>query len=127
MCRFITLCTSCILGLSIVLLAASIVAAWINRSDPDAAFLLGVKPIYVSSDAMEPAIRQNSIVFARKAELDAIKEGDIVLRTYRDNIVIRRVVGITSGGDYVTKADNRFFKEATALDEGSFIAIISQR
>ena len=122
--RLISLCTTCILGLSILLLAACITITLKNRSDPDAANLLGIKPIYVSSDAMEPAIRQSSIVFSRKAMLDEMNEGDIVLRIYNDRMVIRRIVKKTSGGDILTKADNRLFEDSTALDDSNFIAVI---
>ena len=123
-CRFISLFTTCVLGLSILLLAACIIITLANRGNPGASHLLGIKPIYVSSDAMEPAIGKNSIVFSRKASLADINVGDIVLRRYNDSVVMRRVVRITSGGDLLTKADNRFFEDSTALDSSNFIAVI---
>ena len=120
--RLIQHCTTCILGLSILLLAACIVITLAKREEPDTANLLGVKPVYVSSDAMEPAIRQNSIVFFRKTTLEELNVGDIVLRTYHDRLVVRRIVKKTLGGDLITGADNRFFEDATALDDSNFIA-----
>ena len=122
--RFIDVATTCVLGLSLLLLMACVVVTLVSRDNPDGTYLLGIKPIYVSTTAMEPAIQQNSIVFFRKIALDEINEGDIVLRTYNDSTVIRRVVKKTSGGECITKADNRFFEDATTLDSSNFIAIL---
>ena len=126
-CRVIRLFTTCIFGLSILLLAACIIMVLVNRGSSRDSYLLGLKPVYVSSDAMEPAIRKNSVIFSRKTELSEINVGDIVLRTYNDSVVIRRVVRKTSGGDLLTKADNRFFEDAAALDDSNFIAVILSR
>jgi Peptidase S24-like. len=122
--RRINLCTTCIFGFSILLLAACIIIAIANRGDPSAAHLFGVKPIYVSSNAMEPTIGQNSIVLSRKAALDELAVGDIVMRLDNDRLVIRRIVKITVGGDLITRADNRFFEDATALDDSNFVSVI---
>ena len=126
-CRFVSLFTTCIFGLSILLLAVCIITVLVNRGSPRDSYLLGLKPIYVSSDAMEPAIKKNSVVFFRKTVLGEIKVGDIVLMTYNDSVVIRRVVRKTSEGNLITKPDNRFFEDAMLLDGDNFIAIIHAR
>jgi len=120
--QLISLVTTCFMGLSILLLTASIVCALDNHSNPDEAFLLGMKPIYVSSNAMEPAIGQHSMVFTYQTALEDICLGDIVLRTVDDSIVLRRVVKTNAEGNLITLADNRPFEDATALDESTYIA-----
>ena len=125
--RFLDLFTTCTFGLSILLLAACFIIAVAGRDDPNGACLLGIKPVYVSTNAMEPSIRQNSIVFFRKAKLCEVKEGDVILRTDDDCTVIRRVIGKTSEGGLITKADNRFFEDSTPLEGNLFIAILLSR
>ena len=122
--RLISLFTTFILGLSILLLAACVIAAAMGGDNPYNAHLFGIKPVYVSTSAMEPAIKENSIVLSRKTGFGDISEGDIVLRIYNGGTVIRRVVRKTPKGSLITKADNRFFEDATPLDEGNFIAVI---
>jgi len=122
--------TTCILGLSILILATGIViiiSVSIGDNPQSETHFLGIKPIGVTTTAMEPAIKQNSIVFFKKIapdKLDKINVGDIVLRTYNDYLVIRRVVRKTSDGELITKADNRLFEDATSLSESAFTAII---
>ena len=122
--RVVNLCTTVILGLSILLLAACVVTAFAGRSSPNNAYLFGVKPMYVSTDAMEPEIRLHSLVLFRKAGMDEINVGDVVLRTYNERIVIRRVFRKTPEGALITKADNRFFEDSTALSGSTLIAVI---
>ena len=114
--------TTLVLGLCILLLATSIFIALTNHNNPNAAFLFGMKPMYTTSDAMEPAIGQNSIVIAHQTAYSDIQVGDIVLRTLDDRMVFRRVVKTNAEGSLITLADNRPFEDATALDESTYIA-----
>ena len=124
--------TTGIFGLSILILAASIVIIISGSSSSgdnpqNETHFLGIKPIGVTTTAMEPAIKQNSIVFFKKIapdKLDKINVGDIVLRTYNDYLVIRRVVRKTSDGELITKADNRLYEDSAPLSESSFTAVI---
>ena len=121
--RRVDLFTTCFLGLSALLLAVCILAAFVGRDSPDDTFLLGVKPVFVSTTAMEPTIKQHSIVFFRKTTLDTIGVGDVVLRKSGDNLVIRRVVRVDADGQLVTKPDNRSFEDSTTLNADNFIAL----
>ena len=125
--RVFSLATTCLLGLSILLLATSIITVFIHWENPQAAYLCGFKPIYITSDTMAPAIIPSSIVVAQQIALTDIQVGDIILRNYNDQMVIRRVTRITTTGELVTEADNRAFEDATTLDTSNYIAKILWR
>ena len=97
---------------------------FIYQENPQAAYLGGFKPILISSDTMAPTITPRSIVIAKQIALEEVQIGDIVLRTYNGQTVIRRVTRITATGELVTEADNRSFEDAIPLDNSNFLAKI---
>lgn len=65
----------------------------------------GIKPVIVLSGSMEPCIKVNSIVLARKT--DKIRQGDILMfNQNNDSFIIHRYYGDNADGTIVTKGDN---------------------
>ena len=110
--------------LSIILLLSCVLIALQNKENICEGYLLGVKPYYVTSNSMHPAIEKSSIVIAYKAPLSKINVGDIILVKEDNKYVVRRVTQKLTQDCFITKADNRPFADTFTLNSENYQAKI---
>ena len=55
---------------------------------------------------MEPTIRINDVVIAKKVEKQDIKTGDVITFLQKGEVITHRITQIDENGDYTTKGDN---------------------
>ncbi len=66
----------------------------------------GVRPSFIPSHSMEPAVSAGSVVITKDVNAKDVKVGDVVMYELNGANVLHRVVEITSRGMYSTKGDN---------------------
>ena len=59
--KILSIITNVILIAALTLLAFAGYSAFVNRNDPNNAYVLGIKPIYIKTGSMEPALLTDSI------------------------------------------------------------------
>lgn len=99
---------------ALLLFVLAIVTVFNHKDNPNEAFLLGYKPVYVMTGSMEPTLRVNGVVIIKKAEYDEINIDDIVMYEIDDKMITHRVVEITDDG-IRTKGDNNNVQDAYLL------------
>ena len=85
-----------------------------HQDDPNNAFLLGYKPVYVMTGSMEPTLRVNGIAIVKQAEYDEIELEDIIMYEIDDKMITHRVIEISDEG-IRTKGDNNNVQDAYYL------------
>lgn len=115
-----------IMVLSIILFAIALYSGYINQDNPDEAFLLGYKPVYVMTGSMEPTLKVNGVVIIKQIDYDDVQVDDIIMYEIDDKMITHRVVEITDEG-IRTKGDNNNVKDAYLLQpeniKGKAVAI----
>lgn len=78
-------------------------------------YLLGLKPILIGSDQMEPSLKKNSIAIAKKTK--NIKKGDIVVYINQEKINTHILEDIKEDGTTVTRSEKIKDPYKMKLDE----------
>lgn len=103
--QILTIITNVVLIAALTLLAFAGYTAFVNRNDPNNAYVLGIKPIYIKTGSMEPTLLTDSIVVVKKCTISDVKKDDIVVFRKEDKLIVHRVMDKEDG--YVkTKGDN---------------------
>lgn len=103
--KILTIITNVILIAALTLLAFAGYTAFVNRNDPNNAYVLGIKPIYIKTGSMEPALLTDSIAIVKKCDISDVQKDDIIVFRKEDKLIVHRVMDKEDG--YVkTKGDN---------------------
>lgn len=103
-----------IMVIAILLFVLAILTIYNHKDNPNEAFLLGYKPVYVMTGSMEPTLKVNGIVIIKEAEYDEINIDDIIMYEIDDKMITHRVVDISDEG-IRTKGDNNNVQDAYLL------------
>lgn len=103
--KILSIITNVILIAALTLLAFAGYSAFVNRNDPNNAYVLGIKPIYIKTGSMEPALLTDSIAIVKKCDISDVQKDDIIVFRKEDKLIVHRVMDKEDG--YVkTKGDN---------------------
>lgn len=103
--KILSIITNVILIAALTLLAFVGYSAFVNRNDPNNAYVLGIKPIYIKTGSMEPALLTDSIAIVKKCDISDVQKDDIIVFQKEDKLIVHRVMDKEDG--YVkTKGDN---------------------
>ena len=103
--KILSIITNVILIAALTLLAFAGYSAFVNRNDPNNAYVLGIKPIYIKTGSMEPALLTDSIAIVKKCDISDVQKDDIIGFRKEDKLIVHRVMDKEDG--YVkTKGDN---------------------
>ena len=103
--KILSIITNVILIAALTLLAFAGYSAFVNRNDPNNAYVLGIKPIYIKTGSMEPALLTDSIAIVKKCDISDVQKDDIIVFQKEDKLIVHRVMDKEDG--YVkTKGDN---------------------
>lgn len=119
--------------LAILIFILALYTMYKHQDDPNNAFLLGYKPVYVMTGSMEPTLKVNGIVIIKEASYDEIvkdyKEAidgyvesenhkndkrPIIMYEIDNKMITHRVVDVTDEG-IRTKGDNNNVQDAYYL------------
>lgn len=103
-----------IMVLSILIFALALYSGYVHRDNPNEAFLLGYKPVYVMTGSMEPTLKVNGLVIIKQIEYDDVQVDDIIMYEIDEKMITHRVIEITDEG-IRTKGDNNNVKDAYIL------------
>ena len=103
-----------IMGMSIIIFAIALYSGYVHKDNPNEAFLLGYKPVYVMTGSMEPTLKVNGLVIIKQIDYDDVKVDDIIMYEIDDKMITHRVVEITDEG-IRTKGDNNNVQDAYLL------------
>lgn len=115
-----------VLVVSIGLFAIALVKYLKNNGEVDKEFLFGVKPLYVTTDTMEPYIREKSLLFAKKYSFDEVKNGDVILYYHDEKLFTHRVIEVLDDG-LRTQGDNSDQMDAYTVTPSEVIGIVALR
>lgn len=105
-----------ILALSLVVLGFAIVISFKFKENPEDAYLMGYKPVYILTGSMEPTLREKGICIVKQATYDNVDIGDIIMYTIDDKTITHRIVEKTNEG-IRTKGDNNDVNDAYLLQD----------
>lgn len=92
--------------------------------------LFTYQALTIGSSSMSPKIQKGDIVILRKvkkAEINTIKKGDVLVHNHDNKIIVHRVVeilNINGKFNYITKGDNNDTKDAWVIKENEVIGIV---
>ena len=115
-----------VLVVSICLFAIALVKYLKNNGEVDKEFLFGVKPLYVTTDTMEPYIKEKSLLFAKKYSFDEVKNGDVILYYHDEKLFTHRVIEVLDDG-LRTQGDNSDQMDAYTVTPSEVIGIVALR
>lgn len=103
--KILTIITNVVLIAALTLLAFAGYTAFVNRNDPNNAYVLGIKPIYIKTGSMEPTLLTDSVAIVKKCDISDVQKNDIIVFRKEDKLIVHRVMDKEDG--YVkTKGDN---------------------
>lgn len=95
---------SVILIYNLILLFFSSMNKWQDFS------ILGYKAYIITTDSMEPSVKQGDAILTKKPKVKELKEGDIITFDRNNEVITHRILRVDKGNDdtyhYVTKGDN---------------------
>ncbi len=112
-----------ILALSVCLFAISLFTYIKNKGEVDREFLLGIKPIHVMTDSMDPYIKKESLVFAKKYTFEDTHKGDVILYYHDEKLFTHRVIDVLDDG-LRTQGDNSDQMDAYTVKPSEVIGIV---
>lgn len=104
------------LALAIFLVLACGYVVVTNQEDPTEGYLFGFKPVYVITGSMEPTIKTDAVIIAKKIDYEDVKVDDIIVYKIEDKMITHRVIEKTDDG-IRTKGDNNNVQDAYTLKE----------
>lgn len=105
-----------ILALALVLLGFAIVISFKFKENPEDAYLLGYKPIYILTGSMEPTLKEKGVCIVKQSTYDDVDVGDIIMYTIDEKTITHRIVEKTNEG-IRTKGDNNDVNDAYLLQD----------
>lgn len=121
----------CIIFIPVILINVTLIVKTYTNPDhlPD---IFGVKPVIVLSGSMSPVFEAESLIFVKKTDASALKEGDIICYMTDGTAITHRIDEVkTENGQtsYITKGDANNTTDATAVTpdqvEGIYIGKIN--
>lgn len=124
----VTILISIILWAVILLAALFAFTTLATKDDTNVANLAGFTPMIVETDSMAPTFRAGDLIFIRKTDVTALKEGDIItfhtiinneyaLNTHR----IDSIANLEGNRSYTTKGDNNEIADAHVISDGDIV------
>lgn len=124
----VTILISIILWAVILLAALFAFTTLATKDDTNVANLAGFTPMIVETDSMAPTFRAGDLIFIRKTDVTALKEGDIItfhtiinneyaLNTHR----IDSIANLEGNRSYTTKGDNNEIADTHVISDGDIV------
>lgn len=110
---------------SLLLLVFSVYTAYSFKENPENAYLMGYKPVFILTGSMEPTLRTNGVAIVHKATYDEVEVGDIIMYEIEDKMITHRIVEKSEEG-IITKGDNNNSRDSYLLtDENVKAKVVS--
>ena len=100
-----------VVALAFLFLGMSIIIGVKFKENPEDAYLLGYKPVYILTGSMEPTLREKGVCIVKKISYDDVKVGDMIMFTIDEKTITHRVISKTEEG-IRTKGDNNDVDDA---------------
>lgn len=124
----VTILISIILWAVILLAALFAFTTLATKDDTNVSNLAGFTPMIVETDSMAPTFRAGDLIFIRKTDVAALKEGDIItfhtiinneyaLNTHR----IDSIANLEGNRSYTTKGDNNEIADTHVISDGDIV------
>ena len=124
----ITILISIVLWAVILLAALFAFTTLATRDNTNISSLAGYTPMIVQSDSMAPTFYAGDLIFIKKCDTSALKEGDIItFHTIIENeyaLNTHRIESITEENgirSYVTKGDNNEISDMHVISDGDIV------
>ena len=124
----ITILISIVLWAVILLAALFAFTTLATRDTTNVSSLAGYTPMIVQSDSMAPTFYAGDLIFIKKCDTSALKEGDIItFHTIIENeyaLNTHRIESITEENgirSYVTKGDNNEISDMHVISDGDIV------
>ena len=124
----ITILISIVLWAVILLAALFAFTTLATRDTTNVSSLAGYTPMIVQSDSMAPTFYAGDLIFIKKCDTSALKEGDIItFHTIIENeyaLNTHRIESITEENgirSYVTKGDNNEMSDMHVISDGDIV------
>ena len=124
----ITILISIVLWAVILLAALFAFTTLATRDNTNVSSLAGYTPMIVQSDSMAPTFYAGDLIFIKKCDTSALKEGDIItFHTIIENeyaLNTHRIESITEENgirSYVTKGDNNEMSDMHVISDGDIV------
>ena len=124
----ITILISIVLWAVILLAALFAFTTLATRDNTNVSSLAGYTPMIVQSDSMAPTFYAGDLIFIKKCDTSALKEGDIItFHTIIENeyaLNTHRIESITEENgirSYVTKGDNNEISDMHVISDGDIV------
>ena len=124
----ITILISIVLWAVILLAALFAFTTLATRDNTNVSSLAGYTPMIVQSDSMAPTFYAGDLIFIKKCDTSALKEGDIItFHTIINNeyaLNTHRIESITEENgirSYVTKGDNNDIADVHVISDGDIV------
>ena len=115
--------TSTILVISVLIFVVSLFKYVKNNGEVEKEFLFGIKPLYVTTDSMDPYIKKESLIFTKKYTFDDVHKGDVVLYYHDEKLFTHRVIEKSEEG-LRTQGDNSDQMDAYTVTPEEVIGIV---
>lgn len=78
--------------------------------------IFGYKSYIIKTNSMEPTIKINDVVIAKKVEKQEIKIGDVITFIQKGEVITHRITQIEDNNTYTTKGDNNNIEDTFKIN-----------
>lgn len=102
--------------LAIILVYNIILIAISSANQINVINIFGYKSYIIKTNSMEPTIKINDVVIAKKVEKNDLKIGDVITFIQKGEVITHRITQIEDNSNYTTKGDNNNIEDTFKIN-----------